>query len=101
MFTLYEQAADREFDAGNYGRALEYVSISFHHLLFLPSLFSIGYLQLVTRSLYYLSNVRTSKLIGKYLDIGRMDIVMTHLKGTLHQPEGLNEEEEDRGKRGK
>jgi hypothetical protein len=62
LFSLYEQAADREFEAGNYGRALD---------------------------LYYLSNVRTSKLIGKYLDIGRMDIVMTHLKGTLHQPEAL------------
>lgn len=52
--------------------------------------FRVNIMNLYLFSLYYLSNVRTSKLIGKYLDIGRMDIVMTHLKGTLHQPEGID-----------
>jgi hypothetical protein len=62
LFTLYEQAADSYFADHDYGRALD---------------------------LYSLSNVRTSKLVTKFLSIGRHDIVVTHIRGLLHQPDAL------------
>ncbi|GAM25148.1 hypothetical protein SAMD00019534_083230 [Acytostelium subglobosum LB1] len=66
LLSLYETAADHAFDQGHYGRALD---------------------------LYYLSGVKTSKLVYKFLEIGRMDIIMTHLKAILHQPEAFNSQE--------
>ncbi|KAM9967842.1 hypothetical protein ACTFIW_009126 [Dictyostelium discoideum] len=63
LLSCYETAADIKFDQGQYGRALD---------------------------LYYLSGVRTNKLVFKFLEIGRMDIIMTHLKAILHQPDAFN-----------
>ncbi|KYQ88989.1 regulator of chromosome condensation domain-containing protein [Tieghemostelium lacteum] len=63
LLSLYETAADLSFEMGQYGRALD---------------------------LYYLSGVKTNKLVFKFLEIGRMDIIMTHLKAILHQSETFN-----------
>eukprot|EP01132_Coremiostelium_polycephalum_P004737 gene4737-5913_t len=64
LLSLYETAADHSFELGQYGRALD---------------------------LYFLSGVKTSKLVLKFLEIGRMDIIMTHLKAVLlHQSETFN-----------
>ncbi|KAF2070250.1 hypothetical protein CYY_008433 [Polysphondylium violaceum] len=63
LLSLYETAADNAFEQGQYGRALD---------------------------LYYLSGVKTNKLVYKFLEIGRMDIIMTHLKAILHQPDSFN-----------
>eukprot|EP00727_Mastigamoeba_balamuthi_P014412 m51a1_g9596 hypothetical protein (1520) ;mRNA; r:1034033-1039913 len=62
LFSLYEQAADSYFAQREYGRAL---------------------------GLYSLSNVRASKLVLQFLEIGRLDIAVTHLSGLLHQPDAL------------
>jgi hypothetical protein len=40
--------------------------------------------------LYNLANVNTFKLVYKYFEIDRMDIVITHLRSVLKQPESLN-----------
>ncbi|EFA80011.1 regulator of chromosome condensation domain-containing protein [Heterostelium album PN500] len=69
LLSLYETAADLSFDQGRYGRALD---------------------------LYYLSGVKTNKLVLKFLEIGRMDIIMTHLKAILHQPDAFNDQEKKR-----
>eukprot|EP01133_Synstelium_polycarpum_P010231 gene10231-11922_t len=66
LLGLYETAADHSFDQGQYGRALD---------------------------LYYLSGVKTNKLVLKFLEIGRMDIIMTHLKAVLHQSDTFNVQE--------
>eukprot|EP01133_Synstelium_polycarpum_P004979 gene4979-5790_t len=66
LLALYETAADHSFDQGQYGRALD---------------------------LYYLSGVKTNKLVLKFLEIGRMDIIMTHLKAVLHQSDTFNVQE--------
>ena len=40
--------------------------------------------------MYYLSNVRSEKLVYKFVEIGRTDIAITHLRSTLKQPESLS-----------
>jgi alpha-tubulin suppressor-like RCC1 family protein len=63
LFALYELAADQYLLKGDYGRALD---------------------------LYYLSNVRISKFIAKFLSIGRMDVIITRLRATLSEPQALS-----------
>ena len=62
LYTLYEQSADACFARGEYERALD---------------------------LYKLSNVRSSKLVLRYLSIDRLDIVIEHLSARLQHAETL------------
>lgn len=62
LFGLYEQAADACFQEKDYGRAL---------------------------ILYSLSNIRASKFVMKFLSIGRLDIVVSHIRNLLHQADSL------------
>ena len=62
LYTLYEQSADACFERGEYERALD---------------------------LYALSNVRSSKLVLRYLGIDRLDVVIAHLGARLRRAETL------------
>ena len=53
---LYEVAAEQAYEAKNYGRALE---------------------------LYFLAEIDTSRLVQRYLAIGRLDVVILHLTSAL------------------
>ena len=66
LFRLYEEIADKYFEKKYFGRAL---------------------------SLYFLSNVKTSKLVGKYSKIGRVDVVANHLMNSLRESSLLSNEE--------
>jgi alpha-tubulin suppressor-like RCC1 family protein len=69
LLALYEAAADSHIHRGDYGRALD---------------------------LYYLSNVQTSKLVAKFLEVGRMDVIITRLRSTLGEPTALSMSERRR-----
>ncbi|PRP84713.1 hypothetical protein PROFUN_07963 [Planoprotostelium fungivorum] len=63
LLTLYEEAGDAYFREQKYGQALD---------------------------MYYLSGVESTKLIELYLSVGRLDVVMSHLRTTLYQPASLS-----------
>lgn len=62
VYKLYEIAGDIYFNKGQYGRALD---------------------------LYFLSNISKSKLVQKYIEVGRVDVIIPIMRVYLSKPEGL------------
>lgn len=46
-------------------------------------------IKLTCDSLYYMSGVATGKFVRQYLQVGRMDVVLTHLRSALFHPAGI------------
>jgi len=80
LLGMYEMAADHYFTAGVYARALEFVA----------SRCQVTKLSITNSasSLYFMSNVKTTKLVQKFLEVGRVDVVITRLRTALENPRG-------------
>lgn len=76
LLRLYELAADAYFAEGQDARALEYVPFIVRHGQKLSDLFR----------LYYLSEVSNAKLVAKFLDVGRINVIITRLRAALQRP---------------
>eukprot|EP01156_Anaeramoeba_ignava_P006698 Anaeramoba_ignava/a349324_30.p3 GENE.a349324_30~~a349324_30.p3 ORF type:complete len:299 (+),score=61.85 a349324_30:1094-1990(+) len=63
ILSLYEKAADKHFEAGNFDQA---------------------------NQLYCLSNVKTTKIVHQFPQVKRMDVAIFHLKNALEFPEKLH-----------
>lgn len=66
VYNLYEVAGDNYFKKGQHGRALD---------------------------LYYLSNISKGKLVQKYIEVGRVDVIIPIMRVYLAKPQGMSEYE--------